>query len=451
VSTRCSSTPARCLWTGCGVSRILGALDQDRAAICAIWQWAHAQLEVGALHSGWNRVTGSWSTNGNGRSGLQALVRPVHHPLASAVIAEARRSGAAVMSLDLDELDNLRSTFDDLAPMSGSVDTALADAVIALQRDGRMVLVVGTAAAGQALSAADVGVGVSADDDEKLPWCADLFVDDLAGARRLLHALPAAAKASQRGVDLSMAASLLGALLMVPGVRGRGPGPVTAGAAVGLWTGYSLARKVIRAKAPIPEATHEWHAMSAEQVRRFLPTNEEHGPPQRIGRQDSSAGRTVSSARQAVSEFVATLREELSDPLIPVLATGSAASAVLGSPADAVLVGSVLAFNSALAATQQVRAERLLRRLLAVQAPSARKVRARGQRVPLCRCRSRPAAPRRHDRGSSRRGDTSRRAADRSRRPRGGRINAHRGGTWCRSMVQPLALGSFYDTITVSK
>ena len=84
----------------------------------------------------------------------------------------------------------------------------------------------------------------------------------------------------------------------------------------------------------------------------------------------------VSSTRQAVAEFITTLRDELSDPLTPVLATGSAASAVLGSPPDAVLVGSVLTFNSALAATQQVRAQRLLRRLLAVQVPPARTVRA---------------------------------------------------------------------------
>ena len=82
----------------------------------------------------------------------------------------------------------------------------------------------------------------------------------------------------------------------------------------------------------------------------------------------------VTSVRRAISEFGATLRDELSDPLTPILATGSAASAVLGSPVDAVLVGSVLTFNSALAATQQVRAQRLLRRLLAVQVPPARTV-----------------------------------------------------------------------------
>ena len=80
-----------------------------------------------------------------------------------------------------------------------------------------------TAASGKALSAADVAVGVMADGAD-VPWSADLLVDDLAGAWRLLHALPAAAAASRRGVELSTAASLLGALPTVPGVRG-GVGP----------------------------------------------------------------------------------------------------------------------------------------------------------------------------------------------------------------------------------
>jgi cation-transporting ATPase I len=259
------------------ISGIRGALDQDRARI---WQWAQTELEAGRLVGGWNSGSGRWSTNGNGRSSVQVLVRRAHHPLASAVIAEARRAGVSVLSLDLDELDDLRSMFDDLSPVSGPIDAALADAVTELQRDGRTVLVVGTGEADHALSAADVAVGVRADHCG-LPWYADLLVDDLAGAWRLLHALPAAAKASRRGVELSTAASLLGALLMVPGVRGRGPGPVTAGAAAGLWAGYSLARGVIRAVAPTPAATHEWHAMSADQVRRLLPGNEAHEPPPR--------------------------------------------------------------------------------------------------------------------------------------------------------------------------
>ncbi len=354
------------------VSRIRGAPDHDRAAV---WQWAHARLR--SLPIGWSAVGGPWATNGNGRSVVQVFVRPAHHPLASALIGEARRSGAAVVSLDVDELDDLRPTFDDLEPVSGdSLDAALSDAVTKMQRDGRTVLVL-TNTAAQALSVADVAIGVMADGGEP-PWYAHLIVDDLAGAWRLSHALPSARAASRRGVKISTAASLLGALLMVPGVRGRGPGPVTAGAAAGLWAGYSLARKVIRASTPPPAATDDWHAMSVEQVRRLLPAPvDDDGklrPRSRLSTTMRTTAGSVGSVRRAVWEFATTLRDEFSDPLTPVLATGSAASAVLGSPVDAVLVGSVLAFNSALAATQQVRAQRLLRRLLAVQIPSARRV-----------------------------------------------------------------------------
>jgi H+-transporting ATPase len=361
------------------VSRIRGAAERDRAAI---WQWAQTHLEAGSLTSGWNRVGGPWAPNGDGRPAVQVLVRPAHHPLASAVVAEARLAGAAVISLDVDELDDLRSTFDDLAPVGDrSLGAAMTDALTKLQSEGRTVLMLGYAAP-QALSAADVAIGVMAADAAP-PWHADLLVDDLGGAWRLLRSLPGARRASRRGVEISTAASLLGALLMVPGVRGRGPGPVTAGAAGGLWTGYSLARNVIRAPPPTPAATHDWHAMSAEQVRRLLPPPAD--PPgdrqDRLPAPAEMAGSVagfVKSLRRAVGEFGATLRDELSDPMTPILATGSAASAVLGSPVDAVLVGSVLTFNSALAATQQVRAQRLLRRLLAVQVPPARTVHTDG-------------------------------------------------------------------------
>ncbi|MDJ0114294.1 hypothetical protein QM646_48025, partial [Rhodococcus erythropolis] len=65
---------------------------------------------------------------------------------------------------------------------------------------------------------------------------------------------------------------------------------------------------------------------------------------------------------------------ELADPLTPVLATGSAASAVLGSPVDAVLVGSVLVGNAAMSAVQRLHSERAVQRLLRTQEPVARRV-----------------------------------------------------------------------------
>ncbi|MGV7388896.1 hypothetical protein PJJ88_29945, partial [Mycobacterium kansasii] len=69
------------------------------------------------------------------------------------------------------------------------------------------------------------------------------------------------------GVELSTGGTLLGALLMVPGVRGRGPGPVTAGAAAGLVNGFWLARSALLDAEPKAAPVEDWHAMTPEQVR----------------------------------------------------------------------------------------------------------------------------------------------------------------------------------------
>ena len=177
-----------------------------------------------------------------------------------------------MISVDIDDLGELRPAFDELRPPeNGSVDDALVAALTDLQQSGHTVAVLSSAGA-QALSSADVGLGVMPNSDgDPPPWTADLILSDLAGAWRLLHAVPAAKSASRRGIEISTGATALGALLMVPGVRGRGPGPVTTGAAAGLLSGYLMARRVVRAPTPLPAPIHEWHAMSVEQVRKMLP------------------------------------------------------------------------------------------------------------------------------------------------------------------------------------
>ncbi|OFJ53290.1 cation-translocating P-type ATPase [Mycolicibacterium grossiae] len=340
------------------VGRIRGVADHRRAEA---WQWAQDRLD--ALGAGWHDVP--WAEG-------RVLIRHANHPLAPALLREVRRSDAAVVSVDVAGLDDLRPAFDDLHAHDGDLDAGLADAVRALQRDGRTVAVVSVDAA-QAMADADVAIGVTADGAW---WHADLVAADLAGVWRILHALPAARRASERGVQLATGASLLGALLMVPGVRGRGPGPVTVGAGTGGWIGYRMARTVLAAEVPAERPTREWHAMSAEQVRDLLPASDpsdrlrDAPRPSRVHR----AARGVAPVRDNLADFASAIREELSDPLTPVLAIGSAASAVLGSPIDAILVGSVLTGNAALAAVQRLRAERLLHRLLAVQDPPARLV-----------------------------------------------------------------------------
>jgi magnesium-transporting ATPase (P-type) len=363
------------------VVRVRGA-DEDE--LSPAWNRAQLLLENSSLQAGWQPVPGI-SARGSD-TGVEALIGPTHDPLAAAVLAEARRAGLELISVDLEDLGELHTVFDELRPLQrASVNKALVAALTEMQQSGRTVAVV-SSAGGQALSSADIGLGVMPNSDaEPPPWTADLILSDLAGVWRLLHAIPVAKAASRRGIEISTGATALGSLLMVPGVRGRGPGPVTTGAAAGLISGFLMARRVLRAPTPLPAAIHEWHAMSVEQVRKMLPPPNDNatagGSAPRYGplaaRALETAHRSAEIAdrpRQAVWQFAQAVRAELSDPLTPVLALGSAASAILGSPVDAILVGSVLTGNSMLAASQRLRAESRLNELLAQQIPPARKV-----------------------------------------------------------------------------
>ncbi|MFM9033312.1 MAG: cation-translocating P-type ATPase, partial [Mycobacterium sp.] len=114
------------------------------------------------------------------------------------------------------------------------------------------------------------------------------------------------------------------------------------------------------------------------EVRRLLPR-----PPSRSAPPEARpsvllaparfARRATAPAWSLAGDLAGQFRGNLADPITPILATGAVASALLGSPLDAALVGSVLVTNAALSAQQQLHAERTLRRLLAVQDPPARR------------------------------------------------------------------------------
>jgi cation-transporting P-type ATPase I len=354
------------------VARIRGADGSDDAELCAAWNRAQLMLENNSLRPGWRTVRGISGSQPNSK--VEALFLPAHDPLASAVVAEAHRTGAELISVDVESLDELRPAFDDVRPVKSgtdkSIDDALAAAVTNLQQAGRTVAILSSSGA-QAISCANLMLGIKPKNGAP-PWNADLLLSDLAAAWRVLHALPAAKTATQRGIAIAAGATAMGSLFMIPGVRGNlGSESVNAGAAAGLLSGYLLARGILNADTPRPAAAHEWHAMSVEQVRKALPAPEPAASEVayvRAGTQPSE------SPLQAIWELAKAVRAELSDPLTPVMALGSAASAVLGSPIDAVLVGSVLTGNSIMAAAQRLRAEKRLTHLLAQQTPPARKV-----------------------------------------------------------------------------
>ncbi|QKT10891.1 cation-translocating P-type ATPase [Rhodococcus sp. W8901] len=361
--------PRALLTTDLRVSRIRGVAEDRRARV---WDVARTAVDDGVLGQGWHRLAElSEVADVADDPDAAVLVAPVRDPLAGGLLEQIRRSAMTVHSIDDDALGTLRSAFDELRKPTGAVDSDLLEMALNL-RDGGASVAVLAADCPRALATADVGIGLVRSGAPPPTDC-DLLVPDLAAAWRVVRAVPAARTASRRGIEIATGASLLGSLLMLPGTHGRGPGPVSAGAGAALWTGHRLARQVLRAATPLPDPQHDWHSMPVDRVRAMLGTP---GPRS----ETAGAGRLIATATwmrrpvEATWDFGRSLRTELSDPLTPILATGSAASAVLGSPVDAILVGSVLVGNAALSAVQRLHAERLLRRLLAVQDTPARVV-----------------------------------------------------------------------------
>nr|WP_249267218.1 cation-translocating P-type ATPase [Mycobacterium malmoense] len=351
------------------VSRVLGVENSARAHA---WEAVRAALDGGGLAPGWHPLA---DIPGAGSVG-EALISPVRDPLAAAVLTEARRSQPRVYSLDDYGLRSLAQGFDQLYPADGSVDHAVAAAVAELKAAGNTVALLTTSGM-RATHRSDVTIGLLRPGHSP-PWAADVIANDLTGAWRLLHALPAARAATDSAVRLSASASAIGALMLIPGVPGRSSASVNVGMVASLWFGYRAALKTLRDPLPEPETAHDWHALPVAEVQRLLPrpTDEDREeaaawwqqPPPLRALHDASV-----KSWGAVRDFVDEMRGDLADPITPLLATGAAASALLGSPLDAVLVGSVLLVNAALSAEQQLHAERTLNRLLAVQDPPARR------------------------------------------------------------------------------
>ena len=218
------------------MARIRGADDTE---LSAAWNRAQLMLEKNSLRPGWRAVRGI--SGGPSKSKVEALFLPVHDPLASAVVAEAHRTGAELVSVDVDSLDELRPAFDDVRPVKSgtdsSIDDALAAAIADLQQDGRTVAVLSSSGA-QSISSASLMLGIKPKEGAP-PWNADLLLPNLAAAWRVLHALPAAKTATQRGVGIAAGATAMGSLFMIPGVRGN-LGSESVNARRGGWSDFGI-------------------------------------------------------------------------------------------------------------------------------------------------------------------------------------------------------------------
>ncbi|CCG04385.1 cation-translocating P-type ATPase [Blastococcus saxobsidens] len=246
-------------------------------------------------------------------------------------------------------------------------DEHLVDTVRRLQSDGHGVLLV-SSTDGPALLAADVAVAPVL--DGRAPaWGADLITGSgLADACRIVAATSAAKAVSRQAVRTALTGNVLGGLLAAVGSPRRGqrrattPGKwaTVSTMTVGTWTAVRVSRRPV----PAPTVHTPWHALDADEVLRRLAD----AAPEPDGTR-----KPAPKALRTPARFARTVAAELADPLTPVLATGAAATAVLGEFTDAVLVGGVTVVNALVSGLQRLRAETALEALLLEQDRTARR------------------------------------------------------------------------------
>lgn len=315
-------------------------------------------------------------------------------PFAIPLLQTAHRTGARVVLRHVAGTDDLAAS----VAVAHPAGTPLLKLVRDLRADRGPVLLVtalhpdfASTDTLAALAVADVGVAL---DDPKAatPWTADIITGtDLAAVVRILSALPAARRVSETGVHLAQGGSTLAGLIAVTGQPGqanpvalrRWLSPVNAAAATALISGAWSARKVLRLPEPTPQPLTAWHALDPEIVysrlagrRRPLAAEPGVSSWQRFltDLSDSPPLAPLREPARAAGRLLAATRAELRDPLTPILAVGAAASAVVGSNVDALLVAGVMTANALVGGVQRLRAERAAAELFAEQERFTRRV-----------------------------------------------------------------------------
>ncbi|WP_433567446.1 HAD-IC family P-type ATPase [Nocardia sp. CA-151230] len=313
----------------------------------------------------------------------RVLIGSEPHPGAAGLLATARQAGLRVVLIGDESIGELRRSADEFVLAGGSVSGL----VRRLQRQGHVVAVV-SCEAHRALGAADLGIGIASRTPgapARIPWQADVVCPDLSSARQIIAASGQARTVSERGRVLTLSAATLSGLLLASGPAGsraaRATSPVTAATVMGLTTGLNYGLGAARATGPTDVRLMPWHALEPDEVLARLPVPRRSSSPPR-SRVTTVAGRIaqqLATPATSLAGLVADVRRELADPMTPLLGVGAVASALLGSPTDAVLVGTVLGLNATVSALQRRRARLSLDKLLLGERLTARRLTEDGE------------------------------------------------------------------------
>jgi cation-transporting ATPase I len=185
----------------------------------------------------------------------------------------------------------------------------------------------------------------------------------LSDVRFILQACVAAKRVAKQSVNVALGAATVGTLVSAGGVlpmtTRRIIGVVNMATLVAMANGVRTSAALERRPLPAPRDRTPWHALDA------------HGVLERLG--SSSRGLTRGEAqyryrpdpseKPALVELGEAITDELFNPLAPLLAAGAGLSAVVGSLADATMVGGVVVLNAVAGGVQRFRTERAIRDL----------------------------------------------------------------------------------------
>ena len=236
----------------------------------------------------------------------------------------------------------------------------LAGAIGDMQQDGCVVALV--AAGGPrhvaALRTADVGLELPCWDGAA--WSGDIILNDVDDSAFVLDAIASARQVSRQGVALSAIGSGLGALVSLGGLPGQAAGrassAVNLAALAAMANGIRAAAYVGRHGGRVPGDPPRWHELPTDDVLRRLASSSDGLSRQEVARRQ----RSDSGVQVPQPSLTRSVLNELANPLTPVLAGGAAASALVGSPADAGIVAGVSALNALIGGVQRFGAERAI-------------------------------------------------------------------------------------------
>jgi cation-transporting ATPase I len=239
-------------------------------------------------------------------------------------------------------------------------DDSLAGAIGVLQADGCVVALVAPGGHGQveALRAADVGLEVPC--LQGAPWSGDIVLNGVDDAGFVLDATASASEVTRQSVALSAAGSGIGALLAFGGLRGRAAGrassAVNLAAVAAMANGIRAAAYLGRHGGRVPADPTRWHELGVDEVLDRLGSTTGGLSPEEVARRH----RSDTGVHASEPSLARSVLSELANPLTPVLAGGAAASALVGSPADAGIVAGVSALNALIGGVQRFGAERAI-------------------------------------------------------------------------------------------